>query len=156
MLNPKPCLLAPAGSTCHIQAFHTVYWTGQSGAQQICLVTLSCHEVLLMGQQHLSNGYCEKTLQGHAPKILWPFKNVPHFSKRGFFPPTVTTNFHSFLYERKTSQRILLSLPRCTVLWTFLINCKWTHLNLLLECYMFCFCDKRALGFKSKPSIHIF
>lgn len=46
--------MAPAGSTCHIQAFHTVGWTGQSGTRQIRLVTLSCHEVLLAGQQHLS------------------------------------------------------------------------------------------------------
>jgi len=41
MVNPKPSLLAPSWSTCHIQAFHTTYWTGQSGTKQICLVTLS-------------------------------------------------------------------------------------------------------------------
>lgn len=47
-------LSAPSGSTCHIQAFHTVCRTGWSDTQQICLVTLSCREVLPTRQQHLS------------------------------------------------------------------------------------------------------
>lgn len=54
MVNPQPSLAGPEGSTCHMQAFHTVCWTEQSGTRHICLVTLSCHEVFLMGQQHLS------------------------------------------------------------------------------------------------------
>lgn len=41
MVNSKPSLLPPSGSTCHIQAFHTVCRTGQSGTQQFCLVILS-------------------------------------------------------------------------------------------------------------------
>lgn len=85
-----------------MQAFHTGCSTGEPGTRQICLVTLSCHEVLPAGHNTCQSG--SSALQGHAPMILWPFKVAPPFKLKGRFYGGRKVCLLLFIWGEKSTQ----------------------------------------------------
>lgn len=120
------------------QGTHVTYRLLTQSARQDSPANLLSYFIMPWSVTHGNATLVKVDLQPCKAMLLWfcDLSRMCLILVKGSFFFTVTAKFGFFLFEEKTSQRILPSLSRYTVLSAFPLNCKCTagHHNVFREC----------------------